>query len=216
MDISPTNNVSEAPIYTPSSQPVIQPIVPDAQMTDAQKARVDEILLEYKKQEEATLQKLQDTCQRTRDAEIALALERAKLREAELLAERIHTDEATRQSPPNLVSLSYVPPSQRSGSEAATAKMHSHLFAPSSLSSIDSQLLPIPSCPHAPPPERPNVSKPHVSAAASASKGKQRVQSHDKFCLPSGATRIHQASKQTRSITDTASRRSLHRQHGKQ
>ena len=38
MDILPTNIVSEAPVHTPSSQQIIQPIVPDAQMTDAQKA----------------------------------------------------------------------------------------------------------------------------------------------------------------------------------
>ena len=100
MDISPPLNTPKPIAQTPSSQPVIHQIVPDAQMTDAQKARVDEVLLNYKKQEEDVLQMLQATCQCTRDAEIALALEKAKLREAELLAERIRTDEITRQSPP--------------------------------------------------------------------------------------------------------------------
>ena len=99
------------------------------------------------------------------------------------------------KSPDNLPP--YVPPSQRSGSEAATAKTLSHLFAPSSLPSIDSSLLPIPSRPHATLPDRPNTSTAHSlrqpattgPAATSAAKGKQRAQSYDDlqdFIFPPG------------------------------
>ena len=38
MDISPLNAVSAVPVLTPSSHTIIQPLVLDAQMTDAQKA----------------------------------------------------------------------------------------------------------------------------------------------------------------------------------
>ena len=181
MDILPPQAVADVTTLTPSSQQIIRPMVPDAHMTDAQKERVDEVLKEYKKQESAALQRLHDTRQRTRDAEITLALEKAKVRKAELLAEHIRTNEITRNSPPHSVSSSYVPPSQRSDSEATTAMTQSHLFAPTPLSSISSGLLPIPSRPNAPVGLAATAPQPIPAAAGSTSKGKQRAQSHDDF-----------------------------------
>ena len=187
MDISLPRSTTEVIPPTPSSHPVIQPMVTDAQMTDDQKACTEEVLLEYRNQEAVALAQLQATRQRNRDAELALQLERAKLRDTEMLVERIQQKTTAPLSHPNSVSLSYVPPSQRSGSEAAVAITQLGSFAPSLLSSIDSQLLPVPSRPNAP---LTSVSKilPQTGMT-STSKGKQRVQSQDEihdFIFPSG------------------------------
>ena len=179
MDISPPRSATEVIPPTPSSHPVIQMVAPDVQMTDDQKAHIEEVLLEYRKQEEAALQTLHATRQCNRAAEVALQLECAKLCDAELLAERICENKAALSLPPNLVSSSYVPPSQWTGSEAAVVIAQLSLFAPASLSSIDSQLFTIPSHPNAP---HASVSKVLPPANTSTtSKGKQRAQSQDAF-----------------------------------
>ena len=80
-------------------------------------------------------------------------------------------------TPPNSVSSSYIPPSQRSGSEASIAITQSSSFAPLALSSVDSQLLPIPNRPNAPLTSASMAQS--VTHTASTSKGKQRAQSID-------------------------------------
>ena len=87
-------------------------------MIDVQWVRIDEVLLEYQRQEQQALKELHATQQWNRVAEVALQLECAKLRDAELLAQQSKNQVAAhRQSVVNSPGLhtsssSYLPPSQ--------------------------------------------------------------------------------------------------------
>ena len=91
MEISLPASSKQLPVSTTSGSdrlaPVIGTMVPDAQMTAAQKARIDKVLLEYKQQEQLALKELHAMHQRSHAAEVALQLEQAKLRKAELQAQ---------------------------------------------------------------------------------------------------------------------------------
>ena len=165
MDISPPANAglplvgfissASAPVQA-MPVPVIQQLSADQQMTDAQRARVDKVLKEYQNQELLALQELQNTRRCNREAELFLELEWAKLKDAELYADKIkkqiteHLQSATPTTPTATKDGGYVPPSQRPGLEAAIAASLSSGFDPSRLSSVSSSLLPLPARPNAP------------------------------------------------------------------
>ena len=83
MDISPpAGSMKAVPASPPTSAtlaPIIGQLTPDAQMSEAQKAHIDEVLLEYKQQEQQALKELHAMCQWSRAAEVAIQLEQAKL-----------------------------------------------------------------------------------------------------------------------------------------
>ena len=180
-----------------SPAPVINKITLDAQMTDVQKARIDEVLLEYQHQEQQALKTLHAMHQCNHTAEVVLQLECAKLHEAELQAQLSQTklaalsQEHTPMTVPGWVSSSYVPPSQRPGSEAAEAARQSSSYAPSLLSSVPSELLPLPSRPNAPSVVD-SIHMPTPGPSMMIDKGKQRATSEqdaDDFIFPVGRHR---------------------------
>ena len=146
MDISPPATtilaISDLVTSQPTLAPIIQQITPDAQMTDVQRACIDEVLLECQLQEQQALKELHAMRQHSRAAEVALQLECTKLQDAELQAQHsqqqlaAHTHHASATPSVALVSSLYVPPSQWPGSEASEAAKLSSNFAPKSLSSI--------------------------------------------------------------------------------
>ena len=91
--------------------------------------------------------------------------------------------------PPTLpsASSSYIPPSQRPGSEAALAAALSDQFTPPLLSSIDSSLLSLPTRPNAPGVSA-SIHTPSPGPATHPDKGKGRAASvePDLFKLPNG------------------------------
>ena len=94
---------------------------------------------------------------------------------------------------PSSVSLLYVPPSQRPGSEASVAALQSSAFAPPSLSSIASSLLPVPSWPNAPI-SSDSIHAPVPGPSTTTNKGKAKAQSPDtfqNFVFPNGHQGFH-------------------------
>ena len=205
MDISPTEAspvpMLLAPTPSMSMTVVLRPISSDVNMTDAQCVRVDEVLHKYHKQEEQALKTLHATRQHNRAAEVALQLEKAKLRDVEIHVEEICVQKEALLNPltsptgPNSVSSSYmyVPPSQRSGSEAMIAAQMSDSYAPLSLSTIPSALLPLPSHPHAPSLSV-SMHAPLPGPSTTKDKGKQKAQTPDaaqEFMFTTGRQGFH-------------------------
>ena len=121
----------------------------DVEMTTIQRQRVEEVLDEYRKQAKTALESLLDSRQRNREAETLLALEKAKLIDAENKAraaqkamdEQLATAKALTPSTESVAS--YIPPSQRPGSEAyIAARGQTNQTSSSLLSSIPSSVLP--------------------------------------------------------------------------
>ena len=124
---------------------------------------------------------------------MALELKRTRLRVAELDAniqlQKAALNNSYSLSPaPPTGSSSYVPPSQQPGSEFSAAAQESGRYAPLLLSSIPSELLPLPSQPNAPSVEG-SIHAPSPGPSIIKYKGKQKASSPllvDEFAFPMG------------------------------